>query len=257
MRCQPPAEIPPDAPCPRHASPRTPPARAAGEDVIHMHNELIRGEPVEPIFLKGFLGELRSIILISPLFLGPSGPFRLAAALRLTRPSGPRRRDQCGRGLEGLRCAAGEARLAPPASAARRLARLAVGPSTAESCRRWRALTRGRGLKRPCGLGRWRWRGVLRSAVVAGGGDVKRDHAVARECASRLGLLGDDESQQRGVSAERPLKAGAQPSATHCLSGVPGPLAGVVAHDLTARRVGSTRAGRALDCCGLVTHQGY
>lgn len=244
MRSQPLAEVPPGSPNARCASHRTPPAGATGEDVIHMHNELIRGESVEPILLGALLGELRTINLIHRLWLDQLAPFLLGVARCLRLPFGLRRRERCWRDLEDLRCAPGEAGLAP-ASGARRLARLAITRTTVKTRRCWRR------------LGRWRWRSVSRGAAGAGRGDVKRDHAVARECATGLGLLGHDEPKQRGVAAKGPLKAGAKPSAAHGLGGVPGALADVLAHDLTACGAASTAASGAFDCCGLVTHRGY
>jgi hypothetical protein len=104
-----------------------------------MHNELIRGESVEPILLgERLLGELCTIDLIGRLWLDQLAPFRLAVGrcLRLGRC----RRDRCGRNAERLRCAPGEAGLASAARGARRLAQLAITPSRAT-------------LKRPrCGL---------------------------------------------------------------------------------------------------------
>jgi hypothetical protein len=221
-----------------------------------MHNELIRGESVEPILLGDrLLGELCAIDLIGRLWLDQLAPVLLAIVrcLRL----GCCKRDRCGRSVERLRCAPGEAGLASAARSAHRLAQLAI--------------TRARTtLKRPrCGLGlsrwlgRWRWRGlgcgrgVSRRAARAGRGDVKRDHAVARERATGHWLLGDDEPQERGVTAKGPLKARAKPGPAHGLCGVTGTLAGVLAHCLTACRSASPVAGGALDCCGLVAHRGY
>lgn len=242
MRSQPLAEIPPGSPSPRCASRRTPTAGATGEDIIHMHNELIRGESVEPILLGALLGELCTINLIRRLYLDQLGPFLPGVAHCLRLPFGSRRRERCRRYLEDIRCAPGEAGLAPAASDIRHAPRLAITRGVVKTRRCW------------CGLGRWRGRDVIRAASGAGCGDVKRDHAVACECATGLGLLGDDEPKQRGVAAERPLKAGAKPSAAHGLGGVSGGLAGVVAYDLTACDAASTAGSGALDCCGLVTH---
>jgi hypothetical protein len=90
-----------------------------------MHNELIRGESVEPILLGGrLLGGLCAIDLIGRLWLDQLAPFSLAAVRRLRlRRCG---RDRCRRDVEDLRCAPGEAGLAPAASGARRVAQLAI-----------------------------------------------------------------------------------------------------------------------------------
>lgn len=112
------------------ASHGTPPAGATGEDVIYMHNELIRGESVEPILLGGrLLGGLCAIDLIGRLWLDQLAALRLAVVrcLRL----GCCRRDRCGRNVERLRCAPGETGLASAARSARRLAQLASTPSRA------------------------------------------------------------------------------------------------------------------------------
>lgn len=257
MRSQALAEVPPCAASVGCAPHGTPPAGATGEDVIHMHNELIRGESVEPILLGGpLLGELRTIDLIDRLWLDQIARFQLAAVPHLG--LGRCQRNRCGRNLEDLRRAAGEAGLAPPAgSGARRLAQLAITRVrvAVKTCRcrlrLWSWLGRSRWRRFGC------WRGVSRRAARAWRGDVKRDHAVARECATGRWLLGDDEPQERGVTAKGPLKAGAKSSTAHSLRGVPGLLAGVLAHYLTACRAASTAASGALDCCGLVTHRGY
>jgi hypothetical protein len=125
VRSQSLAKVPPDAPSVWCASYRTPPADATGEDVIHMHNELIRGESVEPILLGDrLLGELCAIDLIRRLWLDQRAPFLLAAVHRLR--LGRCWRQRCGRDIEDLRCAPGEAGLAPAASGACRLAQLAI-----------------------------------------------------------------------------------------------------------------------------------
>jgi hypothetical protein len=97
-----------------------------------MHNELIRGESVEPILLGGrLLGELCAIDLKGGLWLDQLAPFSLAAVGRLRLG---RWRDRCRRDVEDLRCAPGEAGLAPAASGARRLAVTRVRV-TVKTCR--------------------------------------------------------------------------------------------------------------------------
>ena len=114
MRPQPLAEVPACPPSARCASHGTIPAGATSEDVIHMHNELIRGESVEPILLGDrLLGELCAITLIGRLWLDQLAPVLLAVVccLQLARWG----RDRCGRNIERLRCAPGEAGLASAA----------------------------------------------------------------------------------------------------------------------------------------------
>jgi hypothetical protein len=100
-----------------------------------MHDELIRGESVEPILLGDrLLGELCAIDLTGRLWLDPRlAPLRLAVVrcLRLGRG----RLDRCGRDVEHLRCAPGEAALASTARGACRLAQLAITPANIKTRR--------------------------------------------------------------------------------------------------------------------------
>ena len=179
MRSQPPTDAaPPAYTSTTGASCWPPSAGAPRENVVNMHNELIRSESVEQIFL---------IHLNGRVWLDR----RLARLAVLPNRLGGCRRARRGRRVEVQSCAPGEAGLAPPPRNARRIKRRAL---TLDIRRRRRCLRCWQRLGRS-----WRRldrRALVGSAGVAGSGDVERDHAVARERATGRWLLRDDEAKQ-------------------------------------------------------------
>ena len=160
-------------------------ARRAGEQVIHMHHELVVRE------LVARLARPRLLVVPLAILLGQApatDPTSCSAAACASSCAGaaPRpvlaRRDGSGRRYQTPAALAGAARLAPPALA-RRARTLA---------RRTSACAGAAARRRHIGCRRRLRRCRSSTGCDAGRGDVQRHQAVARQVAARGRLLRDD-----------------------------------------------------------------